>query len=126
MPVTESCTTNSLAVLVQLSAGQRLRYTISGGAGATFTLRTEVPTTLLSNAGAERVHEWPQSAAHGPTANPATHTLGMVFGQSDTLDFTIELIDAAGGLISVVKNCSYAFDGTPQPSFFTALDIFHS
>ena len=126
MPVTESCSTSGLAVLVQLSAGQRLRYTISGGASATFTLRTEVPTTLLSDAAPARVHEWPGSAADGPTANPVTHTLGMAFGEADTLDYTIELIDAAGGLISVVKRCTYTFDGTPRPSFFTALDIFHS
>ena len=50
----------------------------------------------------------------------------QVCPRCDALDFTIELIDAAGGLISVVKRCTYAFDGTPRPSFFTALDIFHS
>ena len=126
MPVTETCRKNSVSVRVDLTSGQRLRYTISGGDAATFTLRTEVPTTLLSSNGPDRVHEWPRSAADGPTADPVSHTLGMAFGEADALDYRIELIDRGGVVISLVKDCTYRFDGTPQPSFFTALRIRHS
>ena len=122
MPVRETCSRNNLAVVVDLGSGRHLRYTIADDGSAEFTLRTDSPATLLTSAAGARECVWP-SAAHAPASNPATHTLGIAFGEPGELRFLVELLDAAGSLIAIVKQCTYRFSDGPPQSFHTSLEI---
>jgi hypothetical protein len=106
MAVTATCNPNQLAVQLDLAAKHQLRYTIKEDPGVLFRLQDSTNGTLLSNDTAARTRLWP-GQDQVPPDQKVTHPLGMQFGETSELQWRVELLDANGALLQVVKDCHY-------------------
>ena len=125
MPVQENCVVNNLIIKINITAGQRLRYTVREDTGVQFQLRDESGKILLSNAAAsgDQVKVWPESAAENPGSNDVSHGLGIAFGQAAQLRWIIELLAADRSVLVTVKDCVYANTETNPNPFFDTIRI---
>ena len=120
MPVVQSCNPGAEAVHLKLTAGHRLRYSVDADPGIDVVLRDHDGGTLLS---ATAVREWPTHDEEYPPAGNVRHTLGIQFGGTGTLIWTVDLVDQGGIVLRMVKECRYANTGGPD-EFVDALRIF--
>lgn len=120
MPVNQTCTTDALALELDLRV-HRLRYRVTTSDELSWQLLDEQRRPLLAT-GAIQECLWPPVPAAFPAADDVTHALGVQFGQGGTLEWTVELVTGAGDLVSVVKQCRYDHTGTSR-AWFDSLRI---
>jgi hypothetical protein len=123
MAVTATCNPNQSAVQLDLTAKQQLRYTIKEDPGVLFQLQDSTNATLLSNDTPPRTRLWPAGQDQVPPDQRVTHPLGMQFGETSELQWRIELLDANGAVLQVVKDCHYRNAGAAD-DHFDSLTIF--
>lgn len=122
MPVQENCSFNSLIVSLNITAGQRLRYTVREDSGVQFQLRDETGRILLPSPTDPdaRVRLWPETPAEKPASIDVSHGFGATFGGIGQARWIIELLAPDGAVLMTVKDCVYANDeNTPNPYFDT-------
>ena len=113
MTVTRRCNKKDLAVMVDVSNGERLRYAVSfTGARAVFTLANKQGTILLSQQsppGSTGPWElvWPGSPPPNAIPGEFTHALGMHFLAAATYTYKVTKEDQSGAELTVVKDCTY-------------------
>lgn len=108
MAVTSACDPHDDAVMLNIQAGQRLRYQVIDDDGIRFALRDHTGRTLLSSTKPERTREWPQDGDVVPApGDDVSHPLGMQFGQAGELQWKIDVLSSNGVVIRQVKHCIY-------------------
>ena len=120
MPVTRSCSTDTLGLTLSISAGQRLRYTFGGNSAVLWRL-VDGAGAVLAASPAPEVREWPV-AGDPHNGTHVIHSVGMAFGAADTLTWRVDVLDAAGTVLQTIKDCKYLGGATPS-QFFDALSI---
>lgn len=123
MSVELSCPVPNGAVDLNVTAQQRLRYTITDERTAVvFELQDHVEEKLLWSEGPDRQCEWPEPGSAPPAEPFVTHPLGMQFVARGTLRWKVELLSRNGHVLGVVKDCTYTNDGG-NDEFFDGLLI---
>ncbi len=124
MPVTESCQPNRVIIGLNLSRSHRIRHTVNASDGVLIDLRAKTGESLLPEEPGPPpwVREWPLDDAEVPDAGEITHGLGMQFGEHGEASWKIELVDADGAVLEIVKNCSYRNEDGPD-DYFDAIRI---
>jgi hypothetical protein len=130
MTVHRHCSKKDLAVMVDVSTGESLRYVLSfRGARALFTLVNKQGTVLLSQTSdpgppGPWALDWPGATPPNTVPGEFTHTLGMHFLAAAGYSYTVTKLDAAGQA-SIVKSCTYESDAADD-AFFEPLTVFVS
>jgi len=124
MAVSQTCSVPGEAVTLDVGARQQLRYNIKCDPGVVFQLRDHAETVLLPAAnGPAPMRLWPVYPGEVPALDEVSHSLGMIFGASNQLEWLVELLDRDGALIRTIKHCKYR-NPAGHEVFFDALSIF--
>lgn len=124
-----TCSHGDIAVLVDVSHGEQLRYSVRfRGARAVFTLVNKQGTILLSQTSApglvgpwERV--WPGNTPLTTLPAEFTHTIGLHFLAAAEYSYRVIKENAAGETIAVIKDCTYSSNAA-NDVFFEPLSVF--
>ncbi len=126
---TRICSPSDIAVLVDISNGEQLRYSVSfRGARAVFTLVNKQGTILLSQTSAPGLAGpwallWPGSTPPITLPGEFTHTIGFHFLAAAEYSYKVTKEDSAGATIAVVKDCRY-LSNVANDVFFEPLSVF--
>jgi hypothetical protein len=108
MPITKKCDPNVLVVQLNVTAGQKLRYTLTGSAAARWKL-VSAQSGLILEAPAPKNCDWPMAAPAVPSQE--NHALSMTIDDGDDLRWKVELLGNNGAVINVLKDCTYKNTG---------------
>ena len=109
MPITKTCDPNVFDVQLNVSAGEKLRYKVTGAPDAIWFLRSSTGEVILGHP-ASRETDWPSTTPPASTSQEH-HTLAMTMAGTQTLRWRVERLGAGGNVIALLKDCTYASSG---------------
>lgn len=120
MPINVTCAVKLPAPQLNLGLGQQMHYRITATGDVTYKMRDHGSAPFLRGSGAGVAQrEWPTSAAEFPRTRRFLHSIGMRIAGSGSLRWEVEVHDADGALLTVVKDCTY----TNESDTATRLDL---
>lgn len=111
MPIEVACAVKLPVAELNLALRQRMHYRITATGEVLYKMRNHELTPMLSGSGAGVAHRaWPVSPTDVPEKKTFVHGLGIRIFGNGSLRWEVEVQDAQGAVLRIVKDCTYTND----------------
>lgn len=113
--VDKTCSHDIFVIELNITAGERLRHTVSSDGDVTWMLLQKQSVLLSGSEASEKSLTWPEDAQlFGASAK---HSLAMQFVGPGEVVWQIEQLTGEGTVIATLKRCTYSNPGGTDDHF---------